>query len=74
MFLKLSLEPRVESGLCTGKRFLEFAIEPFRVCGIEIGFSSRLLLFHFHLIELADVEVVFAALVHGGSDETTLQL
>lgn len=73
MLVELGLKTHVDLGLSTDEGFLKLVIKGFCVT-LEVRFSSGLFLFGLDVVEFVDVEVLLAALVHGGGNEAFFEL
>jgi hypothetical protein len=72
MFVEFGLQSCMDFFLCTDEGFLELVVQTLSVA-LEIGFSSGLLLFHFDVVELINVKVLPAPLVHGSRNKSLLE-
>lgn len=73
MLVELSLKPHVDFGLSADKRFFKLVVKRLSIA-LEIWSSSGLFLYGFDVVKFVDIEVLPAALVHGGGDESFLEL
>lgn len=73
MFVELGLKPHVDFGLSADKGFFELVVQRLSIA-LEIWLPSGLFLYGLDVVQFVDVEVLLAALVHGGGYESFFEL
>lgn len=73
MLVELGLQSHIDLGLSADKGFFELVVKGLSIA-LEIWLPSGLFLYGLDMVQFIDIEVLLAALVHGGGNESFFEL